>query len=189
MDERFDTLTDDALDRQLAALLDVRPSPDLVARLRTRIDADPLASRSTWRRWAWVPATAAIIAVAVVIFRGMPATAPERRVATIATAPSPAAVPQDSQKLPPVPPVVEPPSVGRSARPARTRPGGREPAVLVSPREADGVRYLLRVIRDGRLDASTWPEVSPVDVAITGLAPIEIEPLMAAWELEIGEAQ
>jgi RNA polymerase sigma factor (sigma-70 family) len=119
----------------------------------------------------------------------MSAPVPEHATATIAAAPSSAAVPQESQTIPPVSAVGEPPPVDRPSRPAPTRVGRREPEVLIAPGEADGVRYLLRAINEGRLDTSTWPDVRAVDVAITGLAPIEIEPLMAASELETGEIQ
>ena len=84
-------MNDDVLDRALREALDVAPSPDFVARVRTRIASEP-APRGVFSGWMlWTPiaacATAAAIALAVWIGRPAPQVrqaAPER-VAAVAT--------------------------------------------------------------------------------------------------------
>ena len=62
-DRRPAALSDEALDRELQAALDVAPSPEFVARVRSRVVGDVPAVR--WPHWQW--AAAAVAAAAVVI--------------------------------------------------------------------------------------------------------------------------
>jgi hypothetical protein len=67
MDDRQpDALTDAAIDREIRAALSVDPSPEFLARVRTRIASEPVESGF---RWSWVPAgtVAALLMVAVVV--------------------------------------------------------------------------------------------------------------------------
>jgi len=66
-DRRDEALTGSALDREIRAALDVDPSPEFLARVRTGIASEP--RRAAWR-WSWMFAAAcamaALIAIAIV---------------------------------------------------------------------------------------------------------------------------
>jgi hypothetical protein len=69
-DRRDEALTGPELDREIREALAVNPSPEFVARVRTRIASEP-ARRTSWLSWqsAAVVAIAAVIAIAVVVSR------------------------------------------------------------------------------------------------------------------------
>jgi hypothetical protein len=64
--ERRDQMTDAALDRELRAIVGVDPSPDFVARVRTRIAEQPVSARSWFGAWR-LDAVAVAVAVAAVL--------------------------------------------------------------------------------------------------------------------------
>jgi hypothetical protein len=174
-----EALSDDELERELRALLDVEPSPDFVARVRTDVHADAIADVWPTGRWIAV-AAAAVVIVSVSVW-----------IATRSVQPltSPAAI--VSQQVPSVPSVqsLAPPAVPSSA--AQTAaPAARVPEVVVSPRESAGLRYLLAALRDGRLDSAAMPSDhgDVVDMPIV-IEPITVEPLVAAADLETGAGQ
>jgi hypothetical protein len=173
-------LTEDAaLAREIEAALKVDPSPEFVARVRTRIAAEP--APSVWSFWRMVSVAAAaavviVLAVLTVQMRGTPSFDPfdprdpryEERSAGPAVRPTaevrvaPTEPPRDR-----IPQVVargqaKPASRTRSTTAQRTRPP-QEPEVLVSAAEAAALRELLIGIRDGRVDLSLVPE--PVSAA------------------------
>ena len=82
---RFRPLSDEALDRELEAALQVEPSPEYVARIRTRLASEPASS--PWFDWWWVAGAAAAAAVLVLAFvapwRGGDVAPPPREAGTL----------------------------------------------------------------------------------------------------------
>jgi hypothetical protein len=177
--ERNPPLTDEGIDRAIAELLDVRPSGDFVARVRTRIEGEPVAAPGWSSHWiAAAAATASLIVIAVVWWPRPAAHAPEAALAVaeppivVVATPSPAA-----------------PAV--ASVPSRTREVASAPSVVVSPTEAAGLRVFMSAIRNGHLDSTVLPPDSgdagePMPIVIE---PMAVEPLLSAGDLEIGELQ
>ena len=172
-------VSDETLDRELAALLQVEPSPEFVARVRTDVSADAIAD--VWLTGRWIA-----VAAAAVVIVGVSAW-----MATRSTQPLTSPVAIVSQQVPSVPSVrsLAPPAVPSSA-PQTAAPGASIPEVVVSPRESAGLRYLLAALREGRLDSSAMPsdETAVTDMPIV-IDPITVEPLVAAADLETGAGQ
>jgi len=189
------------IDEEIRAALEVDPSPEFVARVRTRIASE--AAPSEWR-WSWglaaISALAASAILVVIVSRqqarpstsaaGTPVAASDNRPAGNA----PGHELKDAVPRGDVP--------GRHAQ-AATRQGvsrqalamatdanalavrtvRSEPEILVDPREASALRQLITGVRDGRIDlmaaqtiASPAPaEVGPVAAIV--IAPITIEPI------------
>jgi hypothetical protein len=201
MVDKSHPMNDQAIDRALREALDVSPSPDFVARVRTRIANEP-PPRSLWGRWTvWTQlAAGALVAAAVVIAvvvggrkQHGDTTTQLRRDATAAdvrlSAPS----------------VRETASSRASGFPSRTLRAGsqtrigatktpateggrrdilREPEVLIAQDEAAALRQLLARAGEGRIvgaspatDASgATVDLMPPEIMIP---PIKIDPLMA----------
>jgi hypothetical protein len=189
-----DALTASPLDREIRAALAVDPSPEFVARVRTRLAHEPTAR--AWRRpWlvAAAGAVAAAIALAVVVSRPHDTTT----TAPVTQSLKPAQVDRPAEPRPePVvnadPEPVERRARGRAeatlVRPTAAAPESTatEPETLIDPREAIALRQLIAGTRDGSLHLSAalqsttptameLPEVSDVVIA-----PITIEPLAPA---------
>ena len=64
MDGRTDPLNDAALEREVEALLLVQPSPEFVARVRSRVADESMSSGWGWR---WPIAAAAVTATVAVV--------------------------------------------------------------------------------------------------------------------------
>lgn len=60
---RHDQVTDAALDREVASLLAVEPSPEFLAGVRARVAREP--EPAAWR-WSWLVATAGTVAMVIV---------------------------------------------------------------------------------------------------------------------------
>jgi hypothetical protein len=153
----------DPLDRELASLLSVEPSPEFRARVRTRIAGEP-SPRSWYLQWRVVACgvVAAAVVIAAVVGRvSLPGNG-QRPSRLVIAVPSP-----------------------RSARAVihRSSPTG-EPEVLVAPRDARGLRQLEALVREGRthfvFSDEDVPAVSPAPVRDIVIAPIAIAPLEAA---------
>jgi hypothetical protein len=172
MDDRRSTaMTDEALDRDLAAALSVDPSPQFVARVRTRIAAEPAPS-SLWR-WRMVASTGAAVAIAaaVVIVAVRPAGAP------------PAVVLPAGHDLvllaPPMVAPVVPPAAVPAAPVPRTAPRVAPPPaagieVLISGDERRAFALLVRSIEEGRLSSAAIPAAGAGEATVPS---IEIPPL------------
>jgi hypothetical protein len=183
------------IDRALQAALAVEPSPEFVARVRTRVANAHEPAAPAWRSpWLLSAAGAAAAAIAVIVVSRPHETAnvtpiaqvlkPARAGQPLGARPEPvvATRPEPVQGLAhPREPVV----VIRATGPA-PQPTAREPEILIDPREAMALRGLITGTRDGSLDLSAalratsptamnLPEVS--DVVIV---PITIEPLEPA---------
>jgi hypothetical protein len=185
-----DALSDAALDRELARACAVDPSPEFVARVRTRIVEEPMRSWTRNLSWSLAAGIAAAIVVAAVAIQ----LATQRTKSTV-TAPLLAARP------------LSPPTgvwLGSAAeavathRPAeavsahRLRGLARQPdrsrqvlqsEVLFDRRETAALRRLIDGIRSGRVSldpiiggsVTTPMDLPPVDAIV--IPPITIEPL------------
>jgi len=199
-------MTGAAIDREIQEALAVDPSPEFLARVRTRIAAEPPRA-ATWLPWKLVAAAvmAAIVAAVVVMSR------PQERTDGTATA-------QGDIRLTPEVPVeqprglepsraadsthrpVEAPGAQRRASARRLTPAPAqsetrlvaamptEPEILVDPREARAMRLVIRATRDGRFDlwtalqaeAPTVMELPPIAAIV--IAPLSIDPLTPSGE-------
>ena len=172
-------MTDEVLDRELAALLSVEPSPAFVARVRMRV-ASQERTRVSWvnARWLAVAVALALAVGAAVAMR----TGQSRHVdATQARAGDQAAVVPSNEQDPRVVMPTAPPS----PHPA--------PEVLISPSESRVVERLLIAARgttvvpggnsSDEADAVLLPPMS-IDIP-----PITLEPLAAVAEIETGGVQ
>lgn len=179
-------MTDRDLDRQLANALDVTPSAEFLARLRSRISEEPPAagalpslSRPRWATAAGLLAAAGLL-LAVVLRVQSPSVPPEQPVQAARDI-------QLSRSEPTLPvsavPTGEAPDRHLEHRPTMSAVRRPDPEVLVSPGEMAGVRLLLAATQDDRLIAalgatrtSTFADTIPVPDDIV-LAPVTIEPL------------
>src|SRR5262245_14617938 len=200
------------VDQELQKALDVDPSPEFLARVRTRIASEP--APSGWRAW-WMlavgaAAAAAVIAVAMLISRQSIAPASTETVASklepaTSTAPAQATRNQDAAALD------ARASGGRDSREAEPHarapqerrvvaqasrdvaPGNSwsEPErveVLLDPREVAMLRRLIAGVGTGRIDLKPLTEPGPFSIAETApledilIAPLSIEPLEPGGE-------
>ena len=187
-------MTDATLDRELQSLLDVDPSPALVARVRARIADEP--PRSAWWPPAYVLgglAVAAALVIAVAgsrsVPRGTPSDAP--LLASRALASVPIEMPDVVARQSSVHVAMQ--AVPRDAHAhADTTTGGiiaaREPEVLVDAREAAALRAFFERARRGNVDLTAI--VAPAATQSTDfnllhdiyIAPIAFESVIAADE-------
>jgi hypothetical protein len=164
----------DPIDRELASLLSVEPSPEFRARVRARLAGEP--APHSWflqGRLAGIGVAALAIVTAVVVGRVDRPNKPPRSL--------PPAV--RTSLLPSVPasPMVTPASrVATGSRPPRRR----EAEVLVAPSEVRGLRQLAAIVRQGRTQLMFPDEdtraVSPDPVKDIVITPIAIAPLETA---------
>ena len=201
-----DALSDAALEREIETALSVDPSPEFLVRVRTRVAAEP--EPSTWRlSWAIAAAgaMAAVIVLIVAVTRGGQTTSPASADRSLApekpSADTSAGVvpPVDRREAPasipsPLPALsastvsAAPPAFSRTAR-SGLAVREKEPEVLVSPDEAAGLRRLIAIVRDGRVDLTSalvestqaaralQPPNEIVVEPITVFAPITLEPI------------
>jgi hypothetical protein len=166
-------MTDTAIDREIQAALAVDPSPDFLARVRTRIATEPPKVRS-WVPWtlAAAGAMAAIVAIAVVI------SWPQGKPTPVTQAPGA----EDIRLAAPT--AIEQPRRAEAPE-ARRRP---EPEILIDPAEVRALRRLITGTRDGSLDLSaalqattpTAMELPPIKAIV--IAPLTIDPLTPSGE-------
>jgi hypothetical protein len=167
----------DPLDRELASLLSVEPSPEFRARVRARIASEPLP-RSWYLQWRVAAAGVAAIAVtgAFVLSRVDSGDGARK---SMAPSPLPSTAPAALTVAVPSP---------RSAAVIHHPSSAGEPEVLVAPREARGLRQLEALVRDGRtrfvFSDEDVPTTSPEPVTSIVIAPIAVAPLETAVVLE-----
>src|SRR5262249_55968165 len=127
----FDPELDAALDRDIAKLLSVEPSPEFLARVRTRIAKEP--EPSTWNpRWLLVAASAAAsVAAAAVVFTRVMIPVQEPVPVT-----APTAVADVTVEHPVQPTLAPKPAAQPAVRKLKTAKAGlSEPKLLIPPGE------------------------------------------------------
>jgi hypothetical protein len=184
----MDPINDAALERDVERALAVDPSPEFVARVRTRIAEEP--SQAT-KRFGWLftgVATAAVAAsvVALVMFRPDQRVEPATRLLTSRALTSSVVVP----------------AIGRVGADLRVRPGGPssvgpthgsaptmtaadattpEPPTLFDPRETMALQRLIAAVHDARVDLAPLLKEAPMPLQSLDnliISPITIEPLV-----------
>ena len=188
-DER-DPMSDAAFDRDLQAALDVAPSPEFVARVRTRVAGE--VRRPGWQAgWYWM-AGAAVASVTIAVIAGT--------MLGTATPELPAAGQPEPMKAVTVAPIVgprqrvQPAAAGRhvparATREAATAVAGERsmPEVLLSSDEQRALRLLVRLASDSEAaDALRQQSVPEPGNALPALdiPSLEIEPLPQLARLE-----
>ena len=189
MADRHNQVNDTAVDRALREALDVSPSPDFVARIRTRIASEP-APRSAWHRWAvWAPVTAGATAViAFGLWVARPAEVRLRPDTTTATNVSP--TPTVRLKPDTTPGTVRlkqdttydhQTNEGRTYVVSAFRRTVKEPEILISPSESAALRRLIArasqeavvVIPVALPEPTLGEEIKP----LPEIEPIKVDPI------------
>ena len=189
-DQPREPLNDLDVDREIRSLLAVDPSPELVARVRTRLAAEP-EPHAWW--WSWKFAlpvvAAALIFIAVLLSRPRPIEPAPTLTAS--------ALPNTTTTIAIEPYVVSafrrtdadtgPAKAGHYVRPGYVRPGeaiaASDQEVLLDPRETAALRALIRGVRRGDVDlaavlrASTPSAMELPPVSEIVIAPITIAPI------------
>jgi hypothetical protein len=194
MDGRKDALNDMALEQEVEALLSVEPSPDFVARVRSRVATEAASSGWGWR-WpiAAVATAMALIVVVVALWRSVDPVAPST------SAPSQRAAAPDVFGPTVIPPHDEPVEIRaprQRAQVVAAPPRAIElalPPVIIAENET---RAYIAFVADRR---ATRFEFSPsiartvddpieldkmLKVDAVALEPLEIKPLVKVVELE-----
>jgi len=183
-ERRDEALTASALDGEIRAALDVDPSPEFLARVRTGIASEPAraTSRLLWKFVA-VGAMAAVIAIAAVVSRSneMSSMFPADR------------MPLQARTVAPFSQIVPVASgfsrTERSAEAFALRPAAHqppEPEILIDPRESMALRRLIAGTREGTLDLSAalqattpttmdLPPLSEIAIPVITIDPITPE--------------
>ena len=188
--EQPDALSDEALERELQAVLRVEPSPEFMARVRTAVAAEATAgARGMWPSFALLAAAAAVVVIAGALW--MRAEHTGRDADTTIAVQASAAV----EAVPRLAPAPVPRSAGVAPKPrASTRRAARLidrgapfPEVLIAEDERRGFRMLVAAFEQRRSAAVTDPPVESETPTIA-LAPIEIPPMPSLARLE-GEGE
>ena len=184
-ERRGSEMTDRALDRELQSILAVDPSPEFAARVRTRIASEPQRS-AAWSMWMFAAAATAVVAIAVVVSRGVPreGAAASKPLASRVLTPMAFAVSDINRGLM-LPHALPGPAPQAASLAATAMPQRAADEILVDPREAAAIRALIRRVRTGGIDLApvlnastpTAMELAPVveitilDIAIDPIAP------------------
>jgi hypothetical protein len=184
----------DPLDRELASLLSIEPSPEFRARVRVRIASEP-ALRVWLPRWSAVVAgvTVVLVAAALVVGRSQ-LTDRTRRDLALAGPPSVASGLSRTIESPPQAVAATPMSSGQQSNGRRRERTAAK--VLVAASEVRGLRQLTAIVREGRLqfafsnepalDTAIEPARDMV-VAPLAIAPIEIPTISDVGEIALGD--
>ena len=185
------SLTDTELDRTLTAALAVDPSPEFLARVRTRLASEP-GPTTRWRLASFAASAAAVtvaIAAVVLIVNMPPVVTPADPAVEGRQRPTPERMAAPVSTVAPAARA----AVGSGTTRARVEPAverRRLPEVLVSPDEQRAFDLLVAVVQAGRMpevpeqtDLLAGESVAIPDVAI---APLVIEPLPRMARLEQG---
>jgi hypothetical protein len=171
-----DALTESAIDREIEAALAIDPSPEFLARVRTRLSSEP--APSGWRL-PWVFAAAGAIVIAVIL--AMPGTNRSPRQNDVANT-------QNSGTARATPPIATRDSaqdivVTQDFSPAprklsRPSMAVKEPEVLIAADEARAWRRLFELVGQGRIDLSLVPEGPSATAALQPLGDLTIPPIV-----------
>ena len=186
------------IDQEIRDALKADPSPEFLARVRTRIASEP--APSAWR-WSWTVAAAsaraAAVAIAVMVSRPEPPLAPTSDVAQAAPRPDANASSSVAQALRPAIAGLKPHATTAEPRATAAEPRGTgtpavsgfsqtvaaDPDILIDPREQRALRQLIAGVSEGRVDLSaaqnSTPPASAALEPVTDIviAPINIDPL------------
>jgi hypothetical protein len=181
----MDPMNDAALERDIERALAVDPSPEFLARVRTRIAEKPSpASRRFGWRFAVVATAAVAAAVVLAIFNGSPVRKPptalllaSRSIGSVVEVPSVDGVGADPRVRP-----ESPSSVGPTHGSAPTTTGvAVEPTTLFDARETMALQRLIAGVRDARVDLAPLLKEAPMALQSLDnlvIPPITIEPLV-----------
>lgn len=173
-------VSDQTLDRQIAAALAVEPSPEFRARVRARVATDKVHV-AWWRSPTWAGFSIAMVTVGVIAgwigWNRAVVDAPRASAGTTVET-TPALVAGDS-----APPVVrvERLDARQTARrespvaPRRALASRRE--VIVSPDDASALRHLVTAIATRQLDAGDIPPLRTESVPLPPIDEIVLEPI------------
>ena len=163
------------IDEEIRGALKVEPSPEFLARVRTRIASEP--APSAWR-WSWTfaaaGALAAVLLIAIVLSRPahQPASAPG--VAQAVTSPSPAIEkPSEvAQAFRPAIAGLKPRAGSRNAgdTTVRLKPDTTDSPLLFDYSEVRALRGLIAAARNGSIALTPATAAAPP-------APMELEPV------------
>jgi hypothetical protein len=213
MDDTQRSMTDSELDRELGSALGVDPSPEFLARVRTRIASEPealpwrLAVVSAFRRTS-IESFAAVGIVGILLAAIIPQLMREG-VTTVPTGPAVAArdsardrardrasdidrgLPREGRKA--VPAAVDIRSVRMVGRPEARETPLRLSAVLFSDDERRALQRLVMAVEEGLvppLPETIQATDQPGDVRLPRIEPLLIEPLPQLARLEqLGASQ
>jgi len=195
-DRSRDPLNDLDVDRELQSLLAVNPSPEFVARVRTRLASEP-EPRVWWRPWMFAAApilAAAVIFIAVLISRPRPveqvpmltATALPNTTTTMAALKGRPYIRTEQARSPETRDVARTVTTIDVGRPF----GDRRDDVLLDARETAALRALIRGVRRGTVDLAPVLRAStPSAMELPPVADIEIAPITIAPIAEEGVRQ
>ena len=159
---------DDALDREIRALLTVEPSTEYVARIRRRVASEP--APATWRLGWMIPAMAATAAILLVMVQR-----PHERIRSDGSTTPMAAGQQPAGSSAAA---TAPAAPGRAPKPSK--PQERQPELLIAANEAAALR---RLWSDPTVQLPVLSEPADVEVReiviepIAPSAPITIKPI------------
>jgi hypothetical protein len=168
----------DDVDREIESLVAVDPSPEFLARVRTRVAEEPGQSAV---RWSWTLGLTAVTVALIATFvwqsdQDAPSSAVEVKLPQVAATMSPPA-----------------PVVIQIERPRASRRAGRtqeqETANLTPVISADDVRafdMLLSAIDGGRFVLNDEMPISALSASTLAIAPITIEPVPVPEPLDGG---
>jgi hypothetical protein len=176
------------IDKEIREALDVDPSPEFLARVRTRIAAEP--APSTWR-WSWGVAAACALAASAVLVTVVPRPHGARPVTAVAAPPSAIAERSSAAAVSTGEGGTRKSLVGprpiravtQHAKSATVRIPESEPELLIDQGEMRTLRRLIEGVRVGRIDLTAArnskshapAELEPVaDIVI---APLTIDPI------------
>jgi hypothetical protein len=189
---RHEELSDESLEREIEAALDVDPSPEFLARLRTRVARERIDESWAWLsgwRWAGVALAIAAVAVAGLWIARQPGSARHDGLsvnALIDLKPGP----RDSGMEVPASrvPTTPNPASAREVLPSTasapavhevrtTQLPPAEPEVLISPDEAVALSRLVRVVVQQRVQSAAFPALGAEQGLIEPLEEIVLEPI------------
>jgi hypothetical protein len=186
-DRRSEPLTDEALTREIEAALIVDPSPEFVARIRTRVGRELGAEWGSFPRIAMTAACAMVIAALIVVSQWpdgdvnhMAMRLPDPPVQSATEPEQAVSAPTSAIELP-APRVTSAHRVAVDAAPADVGPTGD---VVISAEEAEALKDLFVRFSQRRIEVVPSTEVasrtsSVIDITID---PIVVEPLASGSE-------
>lgn len=171
----------DPLDREIESMLAVDPSPEFLARVRTRVAKEP--NPSAWWRWTFAFAGVAVATIVAVVVWQSGQQAPSSEV--------PVQLPQVAEAVAPPAPVaveVERPRASRRAGPTIQARETANLTPMISADDARAFELLLSTIRQDDVVLVLRDDMpdSALSASTLAVAPITIEPVPVLEPLEGG---